>query len=83
MSTEASTGSSVLFGGNMKVRELAQEASFIKRSENGGHSNLQKAAACMVPKPAQTFQPNIKNKKTCDLLYSEYLRLGRYNIVRS
>ena len=32
----------------------------------------------MVPKPVQTFQPNTQNKKTYDLLYNEYLRLGRY-----
>ena len=53
-------------------------ASVAAGSENGGYSNLQRAAACMVPKPVQTFQPNTQNKKTYDLLYNEYLRLGRY-----
>jgi L-ribulokinase len=53
-------------------------ASVAAGEENGGHANLKQAAACMVPEPARTYQPNSRNKKTYDLLYNEYLRLGRY-----
>jgi L-ribulokinase len=47
-------------------------------SENGGYSNLQEAATRMVPTATQTFQPNLQNRETYDILYNEYLRLARY-----
>jgi L-ribulokinase len=74
------TGREFKVSGSTQVSALgaALLASVAAGSENGGHSNLHQAAACMVPKPEKTFEPNAQNKKTYDILYKEYLRLGRY-----
>jgi L-ribulokinase len=68
----------VLASAQVSALGAAMLASVAAGTENGGYSNLEQAAVSMVPKPVQTFQPNTQNKKTYDLLYNEYLRLGRY-----